>query len=259
MPIITLTSDLGLKDHHVASVKAAILCRCPEAVIVDISHEVSKFDVLQTAYIIGNAFRDFPPGTIHIIGVRTERTKENAYVAVLYQRHYFVGPDNGIFPLFLSAPPDRIIALEDPKEKDFFKFPMKDIFVKTACALASGTGIDSLGVPKREFFRQTGFVPVVNENSIRGTVIYIDHFGNVIVNIKQELFMESVKNRKFSISVRAGQHTISNISGNYYDVPQGEMLAFFNSGGMLEIAINTGNASELLGINAYDIVLVEFE
>lgn len=258
MSIITLTTDLGLKDYYVASVKGAILSQCPEAVIVDISHQVSKFDILQAAFILGNSYRDFPDGTIHIIGVMTDKTKENPHVAIFCDQQYFIGNDNGIFPLMLNNRPEKIVEIEISRDKNSISFPVKDIFVNAACHLCKGENIETLGKERNQLYQRTGFNPIVNENAVRATVIYIDDFGNAFVNISEQLFNEAGKGRKFSISFRGGGYTIKKISRNYYNVPPGEMMAFFSAIGFLEIAINTGNASELLGLKVNDIVLVDF-
>lgn len=257
MPIITLTSDLGLKDYYVASIKGAILRQCPAATIVDISHQVSKFNISQAAFILENAYREFPENTIHIVGVLPERTKEKAHVAVFCDQHYFIAVDNGILPLALDKKPDQIIELKSI-ETLTANFPLKDIFVKAACHIANGGKIEDLGKPKTQLLRSIGFRPVVNENTLRGSVIYIDDFGNVIINIREQLFRQRARGRRFSISVRSGGHSLNSICSAYSDVPPGEMLAFFSSSGFLEIAINMGNASELLGISLNDMILVDF-
>lgn len=258
MPVITLTTDLGLKDYYLASVKAAILSQCPEAVIVDISHQVQKFDILQAAFIIGNTYRDFPAGTIHIIGVMPDKSRDKVPVAVFCDQQYFIGGDNGTIPLILGNRPYRADEIDIPQNKNSLTFPLKDIFVRAACHLARGGKPEDLGKPKNGLFERPGFKPVVTENSIRGTVVYIDDFGNIFVNITGELFREAGKGKKFLITFRAGGYSIKTISRNYNDVPPGEMLAIFSSTGLLEIAINTGNASELLGIKLNDIILVDF-
>ena len=155
MPIITLSSDLGLKDYYVSSVKAAILSQYPAAVIVDISHQIPKFDILQTAFIIGSAYRYFPAGTIHIIGVMPEKTKEKSHIAVLCDEQYFIGADNGIFPLILGSKHAQIVELDIHQEQHAPTFPVKDIFVKAACYLASGGKLDALGKAKSGLFQQT--------------------------------------------------------------------------------------------------------
>lgn len=258
MPVITLTTDLGLKDYYVASVKAAILNQCSEAIIVDISHLVPKFDILQAAFILRNTYSDFPEGTIHIVGVMPDKIKDRAYVAVAYNHQYFVGSDNGIIPLIIENRPDQIIELDAVRGAKNLTFPLKDILVKAACKLAKGNKPETLGKQKNELVERTGFHPVITENAIRGTVVYIDDFGNIFVNITEKLFHESVKGRKFLVSFRTGGYSIKTISKNYNDVPPGEMLAIFSTTGFLEIAINTGNASELLGIRLSDIILVDF-
>jgi S-adenosyl-L-methionine hydrolase (adenosine-forming) len=257
MPVITLTTDLGLKDYYVASVKAAILSRCPEAVIIDISHLVPKFDILQTAFILGNVYADFPAGTIHLIGVMAEKPHERPFVAVAFKGQYFIGADDGTIPMITIGKPDLIIEFH-AREKTHAAFPLKDILAEAACHILMGGKPEEMGKIKNQLFQKTGFHAIVTENTIRGSVVYIDDFGNVFVNITERLFLDAGKKRKFLISFRAGGYTIKAISKNYGSVPPGEMLAMFSATGFMEIAINTGNASELLGIKLNDIVLVDF-
>ncbi len=257
MAIITLTSDLGLKDNYVASVKATILSQCPNVSIVDITHQITKFDLLQTAFVIKNVFSDFPDKTIHIIGVMPERTIEKQHVAVFCRNQYFIGADNGMFPLFLGNDELKIVEIEISSYRSF-SFPMKDIFAKAACHLAEGGKFEDLGKSKEKLNSIMGFNPVVTQDTLRGKVIYIDDFGNVMVNITEELFHQSGMHRKFEIIFRSGGYRINKLSRNYSDVPEGEMLAMFGATGFLEIAINAGNASELLGIQLNDIIMVDF-
>ncbi len=255
-PVITLTTDLGLKDYYVASVKAAILSQCSDAVIIDISHNIPQFDILQTAFVISNSYRDFPEGTIHIIGVMPDKNNEFRHIAALCDNQYFIGADNGIFSLIFNRKPEKIFELNIKSESE--TFPIKDVFVKAACHLARGGKPEIIGKPIKEFFQRAAFNAVVTENSIRGTVVYVDDFGNAFINITEHLFRQNLKGRQFLISFRRGGHKIQNISRNYSDAPAGERLALFSANGFLEIAINMGNASELLGLHLNDIVMMDF-
>lgn len=256
MPIFTLTTDLGLKDYYLASVKATILACCPEAKIIDISHQVSKFDIQQAAFILGNVYRDFPDETIHLIGVLPEKTKECPYVIVSAQKQFFIGADNGIFSLIPGLSPEKIFEIKSDSEPG--TFPLKDVFIKAACHIASGKSVEEIAKIKKSVNQRTGFYPVVNENTIRGSVIYIDDFGNLVINISRDTFEALGRDRKFNITIRSGRYIIKKISKSYQSVPPGEMLALFSRSGYLEIALNAGNAYKLLGIQLNDIVLVEF-
>ena len=258
MAIITLTTDLGLKDYYVGSIKGAIYSQVPNATVVDISHEVPKFDIAQAAFIIANTFREFPEGSIHILGVNPEETADTPHLVVVYDGHYFIGADNGIFSLIFEKEPERIVELNIMQDTDFLTFPTKDVFVKAACHLARGGTLAVIGKPTTNINERTMLRAVVDGSTIRGMVIYIDSYGNVITNISRNLFKKVGKGRPFTISFRVSRYDIHEIHNTYKDVPEGEKLALFGSTGFLEVAINHGNANSLLGLRISDMIRVEF-
>ncbi|MCD4744912.1 MAG: SAM-dependent chlorinase/fluorinase [Bacteroidales bacterium] len=256
MPIITLTSDWGLKDHYVGTVKGSILSKLPEAIIVDISHQIPAFNIEQASFIIKNCYQNFPKGTIHIIGINTEESDKNPHTVVFVNGHYFIGTDNGIFSMIFNKKPDKIIELDIIQDSDVFTFSTHNRFIKAAVHLAKGKKIEDLGTVKNTLNEKILFEPVVNDNLIKGLVIYIDSYENIITNIKEPLFMEISKGRPFSINFRSNE--IKRISKSYNDVPIGEILALFGANKHLEIAINQGNASSLLGLYYKDPVRIDF-
>lgn len=265
MAIITLTTDMGLKDYYVASVKGAILSQFPEAIIVDITHDVPAFDIAQASFVIRNTFHDFPKGTVHIIGVNPEADLQTAHVAVEFEGHYFIGADNGIFSLLFDRPADEIVELNLSQDSDELTFPTKHVFVKAACHLARGGTMEVIGRKIEEVKQRQLFRAVVEGNVIRGQVIYIDSYGNVISNITETLFKEVGRGRPFSIYFRRASYDIHRISEAYHDVPEGEKVALFSATGYLEIAINKGvegsggGANKLFGLKLNDTIRIEFE
>lgn len=257
MPIITITSDWGLRDHYLAAVKGTILGLLPDATIIDISHDISPFNLKQASFIIRNSYRHFPERTIHIIAINTEETKNNPHTVLFIDGHYFIGTDNGIFSLIFDRKPDKMIELSIPQDTDFFTFATRDRFVKAAVHLAKGLPLEELGTIRNEWAEQMLFQPAISGDVIKGMVIYIDHYENVITNISRELFDKVGKNRKFTIECRGER--IDRLSTSYLDVPVGEIVSLFGTSGFLEIAINQGNASSLLGLNVNDSVRVEFK
>jgi len=259
MKIITLTSDWGLKDHYLAVVKGTIIMQIPDARIVDITHSIAAFDIISASFIIKNSFASFPDGTIHIVGVNTEATLKNPHVVALYRKHYFIGTDNGIFSLIFDEPADKIIEIDIHQDSDYFTFPTRDIFVKVAAHIVNKGEIDSLGDIRTELNEKKFISPVVVNNVIKGNVLYIDRYENVITNIKQELFRNATRGKKFSINFRSSSYEITKISNSYNDVEPGEKLAIFSTTDFLEIAINQGKASSLLGLSPSDSINVFIE
>lgn len=258
MAIITLTTDLGLVDSYVASVKGAILSELADVKIVDITHEIPSFDLLKTAFVIKNCYRDFPEGSIHIIGVNSETDINTPHVVIYNNGYYFIGADNGMFSIIFDTPPEKIFELTLSQDTDRFTFPTKDVFVKAACHIARGGTMEVIGKPRKQLAERTIFRAVSENNVIKGVAIYIDHYGNVITNITEELFKQFGRGRKFTLFFRTVEYEINVISESYSSVPEGERVALFSSTGFIEIALNKGNASKLFGISQGNTIRIEF-
>ena len=263
MAIITLTTDMGLRDHYVAAVKGAILSQHPEAQIVDISHQVAPFDNMHTAFVLRNAYPEFPRGSIHIIGVNSEADGHTPHLVVRHDGHFFVGADNGIFSLLFDTKPQECFELTIKLDTDHLAFPTKNIFVKAACHIARGGTPEVIGRKILNVREQLNFRPVMLSDAIKGAVIHIDGYGNVVTNITRVHFDELVKAHTYRISFGRSMHDITTISGTYSDVPAGERVAFFGATGFLEIAVNKGvaggggGAAQLLGLRVADPVRLE--
>jgi S-adenosyl-L-methionine hydrolase (adenosine-forming) len=258
MAIITLTTDLGDKDIYQAALKGSILKLLPTVNIVDITHSVAAFNVQQAAFILKNSFYYFPEETVHLIGIDTVYNSDTKYLAVRYKNHYFVGSDNGIFSLMFDSEPEEIVEINIMQDLKFLHFPLADIFVKAACHLAGGGKLDEIGLPIENMEKKMNLQPVVEKNMIKGVVIYIDSFQNVITNITKEFFNKIQQGRQFTLSFKRNE-TINHLSWHYNEVPEGEKLCLFGISDHLEIAINKGNASGLLGLNLGDSVIIDFE
>ncbi len=276
MSLITLTTDFGTKDHFVGAVKGAIYSELKDAKIVDISHHISPFHITETAYILKNAYQNFPKGSIHIIGVDSELSVENKHVAILLDEHYFICPDNGIISMIASEiKPEKIVEITI-HNNIISSFNVLDVFVKVACHIARGGTLEVIGKEISEYKQLTEVHPHINEekNQIIGSVIFIDNYGNIISNISKKLFQEIGKGRSFEIIAR--NYTFNKIFRKYneiinYDTPSenrqddGKKLALFNSANYLEIAIfksnlkTVGGASTLLGLDYRDTITIRFK
>ncbi|RZP03440.1 MAG: hypothetical protein EVA43_03885 [Flavobacteriales bacterium] len=274
--IITLTTDFGEKDHFAGAVKGALYSELETIRIVDISHCISPFHISEAAYIIQNAYKSFPSGSIHIIGIDSELNPENKHIAVYLDNHYFICANNGIISMLTSEiKPEKIVEINihDNIESNF---PVLDVFVKVACHIARGGTLEVIGKPISKIKQLTGIKPVVNpENSqIIGNVIYIDNYGNVISNINKALFEKIGKGREFTIQARSIK--FSKVYNRYSDfinfdnpknkrVEDGKKLALWNSSNYLELSIyksnpkTVGSASSLFGLNYRDTVSINFE
>lgn len=257
MGIITLTTDLGNTDFYQAALKGSLLSLYPDVRIVDISHSVPPFDIQHAAYVLRNAYPYFPPKTVHLIGIDSVFNDDTRFIAVRYRDHYFVGSDNGVFSLMFEGSPDEIVELNIMQDLRYLHFPLTDIFSKAACHLAQGGSLTEIGEPIDQVVDRTLIQPVVEKNTLRGSVVYVDSFGNVISNISKELFNSVQKGRDFIVYFKRNE-TINQLSWHYNEVPEGEKLCLFGISNYLEIAINKGNASGLLGLKPGDIIRIEF-
>ena len=258
MAIITLTTDLGYKDFYQAALKGSILSLLPNANIVDISHAISAFNIPQAAFILRNAFHYFPAGTIHLIGIDSVFNEKTRYLALKYKDHYFVGSDNGIFSLLFEEEPSEIVELNIMQDLKYLNFPLSDIFPKAVSHLAKGGRLKDIGITVSGVEDRMTLQPVIERDIIRGSVIYIDSFQNIITNINKEIFTQVQLNRDFTLYFKRNE-SITQLSWHYNEVPEGEKLCLFGISNHLEIAINKGNASGLLGLHLGDIVRIEFQ
>lgn len=257
--IITLTSDWGHTDHYTASVKGRLLSALPEAVVVDITHDVPRHNLMHAAFVLKSAFREFPAGSIHIVDILSEAGIDTPNKVVLYQGQYFIGTDNGIFSLICEEKPEKIIEIEIPQDSSCYTFLARDLFVKTAVHLAQGKSLNALGKERNDLFPMFTYRAHHDNRSITGNVIHVDSYENLFVNITEELFRNIGKGRPFSIRFRSSANELRKIRSTYSDVGESDLLALFSSGGYLQLAINRGNAAGLLGVSIGDQVKIEFE
>jgi S-adenosylmethionine hydrolase len=274
MSIITLISDYGLKDHFVGALKGKILSEYSEATIIDISHHIDAFNTVEASYVIGASYSSFPKGTVHLIGVDLELNKENQHIVMQWNDHYFIAADNGILSMLTQKiVPQKIVAINIhdrlPNEATDL-----DVFVKVACHIAKGGLLNVIGKEIKSIKQVTDLQAVTanDGSSIKGYVIYIDHFGNVVTNISKKQFLEVAKGRPYEIVLRT--KNIKTILPNYSAIAssdkypikyyEGEKLAIFNEAGFLEIAIfrsnpsKVGSANSLLGLNYRDNITIKF-
>lgn len=264
MAIVTLTTDLGMKDYYVASVKGAIYSQIPDVNIIDISHEVPAFDIAVAAYTLENCYQEFPAGSIHIIGVNTASQSENTIRHLVGKKngHYFICSDNGLFSILFNNDLDEVYEISYQDLSEIVNFATKEVFAPIACKLLKGEGIETLGYPAEDLKENLLFKASQQEDSIRGMAIYIDHFGNIITNIHRDLFKEVQGNRSYRIVLRKTKdikEDITHIHTTYSSVDKGEIVAFFSHNGYLEIAVNTGEANKLLGIQLNEPIWIEFD
>jgi S-adenosyl-L-methionine hydrolase (adenosine-forming) len=255
MAIVTLTSDWNNDDYYTAAVQGKILSRCPGTVFVLITNKVPVFNIALAAFQLRNVLPFFSQGTIHIIGVNNESKDRFPYVAVKINNQYFIGYDNGIFGLLSEEDPQESVLLKDENPGTF---PELSVFAEAACQLIQSGKLSMLGSKHDQLYRQVAMLPAIDESVITGSIIFIDSYRNAISNINRELFDRIGKGRSFELFIQSNHYRINRINGWYSDTASGEMLALFNSLGLLEIAINGGNAADLLNLSLNSTIRVKF-
>jgi len=275
MSIITLTTDYGSKDYYVSSLKAKLISNIENVNIVDISHDISPFNLAEAGYVLQGAFEEFPKGTIHILSVDSELTPENKHVVIKYNNCFFIGADNGVFSLiFRDTRPDQIFEINLHSNYNY-KISADDLFVKVAAHINRSGPLNVVGSEIKKIKEIYNLRPVVNKegNQIIGSVIYIDNYGNVVTNITKKMFNEVSKTRSFTINARNVK--FSKIHQNYSDAidfnlekknreEDGKKIALFNNLGYLQLSIyksnpqTVGSANSLFGLNYRDVVSVYF-
>ena len=276
MSVISLITDFGTKDHYVGSVKGALYSELNDLRIVDISHSISPFNIIEAAYIIENSYKNFPIGSIHIIGVDSEKTPEQNHLVIKLDGHYFICADNGILSLLTAKiKPEKIININVHNELPT-TFSVLDVFVKIAAHIYRGGSIDLVGSKIEKLKELYNINPILNEktNEIIGNVIYVDNYENVVTNITKKIFQDFGKSRKFEINAR--NYKFKQIVKSYseairFDINKesrkeiGKKIALFNKSDYLELSIYksnpllSGGASSLFGLNYRDIIIIKFD
>ena len=263
-PVVTLTTDFGLNDHFVGTMKGVILGIVPDAEIVDISHAVQAFDVLDGALTIAQAYSYFPTSTVHVVvvdpGVGTKRRP----IIASSEQHHFVAPDNGVLSL-IYAREERMHVRHVTSEHYFLQpisntFHARDIFAPVAAYLAKRVDGEKFGELVDDYVRFNAPKPKpVDGRTMRGVVLKVDRFGNLITNITPQdvpmLFQATPP--QFKITV--GKKEITDIKTNYSEGEPGEVFGILGSMGYLEISTNRGSAAQAVGVGKGSDVSITLE
>jgi S-adenosylmethionine hydrolase len=258
--IITLLTDFGTADGYVAAMKGVILSRAPGATLVDVTHDVPPQDVQAGAFALRAFYPLFPAGTVHLAVVDPGVGSARRPIAVGAGGQWFVGPDNGLFTAVYDGEPAwRALHLTSER---FFRdavsdtFHGRDIFAPVAAALASGTGPDDLGEPITDPVTLPGARVVREGGRVRGAVVHVDRFGNLITSLSRRDLPEAPR-PGFRLTV-AGRE-VRGFHRFYAEAAGGEPFATWGSAGLLEIAVDHGSAAALLGVGRGAEVVVEPE
>jgi hypothetical protein len=251
-PIVTLLTDFGLRDPYLAEMKGVILKLCPSTVLVDVSHEIEKFNVMMGAFTLVSVVKYFPQGTINLAVVDPGVGGFRKPIIVETKRGYLVGPDNGILALAAEREGVRhvykITSGRSARMSISVTFHGRDLFAPVAAALACGVSPDKLGSTIQDYTRLGYAKPKILKNSIACRVLYVDSFGNMITNISSENLTKIGIAAASTIEVVIGSRIFKAVKASTYsEVAEGKLIVIPDgSHGFIEIAVNQGSAAELL-------------
>jgi S-adenosylmethionine hydrolase len=257
MSILTLTTDLGVRDYYVAALKGALLSAAPNSTLVDVTHDINNFDILQAAYTLRNCWVCFPKGTVHIVVVALHAVGGDLpYRFLLAERegHYFIAPDNGFFSLMFDDVNLKTYEVEGVFEGGSL---VRNGLAQVVSSIHAGRAPEDIGKPTSQPLQRLSIQPVIGKSQIRGTVIYVDNFENVVINVDKAIFERVGQGRPFELYFKR-HNPITVLSAYYSDVAVGEPLCLFNGAGFMEIAIYMGKAASLLGLSVDDSIQIDF-
>src|SRR5579872_1759211 len=251
MPVITLTTDFGVSDHFVGTMKGVILGIAPRAAIVDVTHEVLPYDINEGAFIIAKAWRYFPKGTIHVVVIDPGVGSSRRPILCEAGAQFFIAPDNGVLSMIYDASPHKVRVISNPKlmnQKVSRTFHGRDVFAPSAAHLARGIDAAKFGKTIHDYVRTFILRPQqIGRHAWSGVVLKVDRFGNLITNLHIDDFGE-VKTRPFEL--RIGLERVRRLALTYSETAIGDVFAIVGSSGYIEVAANQASASQILGCGA---------
>ncbi len=255
MKVITLTSDYGANTYYAASLKARILDLIPGVTIVDVSHNLPAYDLLQAAFLLQSCINDFKSETVHIIAIDSNLMLYNNIVIGKHRNQWVISADNGFLSL-LNDSWDNIYKVNSTwfDVKDLS--PEKNVFTKIAANILSGVNINTFAEPTTPKLKFDSLKPVITDSQIRATIVHVDGYDNAVTNLNKETFFSWVGMSKYEIFYRR-KESLSKIEANYAYVNSGNGVAVFNDVGWLEIAINKGEGRTLLGLKLGDQIIID--
>lgn len=259
---ITLLSDFGYQDNFVGVAKGILLQALPQAQIIDLSHEVMPFHILQCSYFLKSAYGKFPPGTLHLSLFDIIHHKPSIFLVAKIKDQILVSADNGLLPLTFGS------ELKKTYSNQLGAASYMDWMHNVASFILEWEQNDFSFAELAEIQPKSGplkLAPFESHNSLECQIIHVDRYGNVVINLSREDFERFGKSRGFQIHF-SRNNSINQLSRDYADVPEGEKVCFFNSGGFLELAINKGSAAQLFGLTLtsnqqliYQKIKIEFQ
>ncbi|MGH9312151.1 MAG: SAM hydrolase/SAM-dependent halogenase family protein [Vicinamibacterales bacterium] len=257
-PVIALVSDFGTSDHYAGTMKGVILGICPDAELVDISHDIPPHDVVTAAVELAASYKYFPPGTIFLTVIDPGVGSARRGLAAETADHKFVAPDNGVLTaVFQETPPKRVVELTErryARPTVSRTFEGRDRFAPAAAWLGKGIQLSALGRAVTDYHKLDLAPAEMKGDAIAGRVMRIDRFGNLVTNIDRRTVERLAQGG--SIQIEAGPHRIGRLVATYAEIGDGEVCALFGSTDHLELAANAASAVDRLGLSRGAAVIV---
>jgi len=257
-PVITLLTDFGSSDHYVGAMKGVLLGICPEAQLVDISHEIAPYAIAEAAFTLSQAWQCFPEGTVHLVVVDPGVGSARRPLLVEAAGHRFVAPDNGVLSMLYDAVPAH--EVREITASRYFRQPVsrtfhgRDIFAPVAAGLANGAnGLApmEIGMPITDYQRLSFAKPAqTGPKTWSGTILKVDRFGNLITNFPSETW-QRLMTEPFEVKV-GSRLLLSRMASNYAEMPADEVFVIAGSAGFLEVSVNRGSAAKEVGAASGD-------
>ena len=251
MPIVTLSTDIGQSDYVVGAIKGQLL-QAASFSIIDITHQLVANNYLHAAYVCANAFSFYPAGSFHIVIINLFEKQPSHLLITSYKEQFIICPDNGILTMIAGEKPAEVFAFDINNKTSAGVLNCTAAIAELLKELDKNIPLENITRPYSAIKEMYPFRSTTGPDWIDSQIIFIDQFENVVINLTKTEFEEHCKGRKFKIILPArNDGGIESISENYASVEQGEQLAWFNSAGYLELAINKGNLAGLFGLKRF--------
>jgi len=253
--ILTLTTDWNRHDYYNGVLKGKLVTVCPELTVVEISNQITSFSLNHAAFILRHSYKHFPKDTIHLVLVNSDNSQSQRMLAFNHNEHNFVLPDNGLIGLIFKESPQSVYSFPFKSQGSFSSL---DSSIEAIECISKRNDFADIAETVMDFDQRIPLRATIENSAITGSIIYIDSYLNAISNISKDLFDRVGQGRKFEIFVQSQHNRVDRIASTYNEVDAGELVALFNSAGLLEIAINNGHATELLNLTNNSSIRIKF-
>lgn len=259
---VTLTTDYGLSDPYVAALKGQLLRQKPSLQLIDVAHNISKYNLQQAAYVLKNAFHFFPDGTLHLLDVSSTQNDQGEFLLFEFEGHYFVLPDNGICSLITHNAHIKPFLVPQGGRSSIYSFSLlRDVLPALQAFIEGGTPEELYGQPYEQYEQLTPLLPALNGSNLHGRILHVDSYENLITNIDRAIFKKLVgKEGNFIIHLKKRlnhENQVTKLVNSYEEVALSEIACFFGHNNLLQIALRGANASGLLGLRVGDPIFIE--